>query len=143
MVTVTGRDDRGVGRIAQYVVTATSALVGASILMPWATLDTPGSAKITIRPGAPGLVLVALCVGLMGMAWSGRRESILRARFSAGLAVLTASVCIALALRAISRANGVIAVGPATTSFAFGAGIAVAASLAIVVVSAVESYDHP
>jgi len=137
--TVSHWNDRRRDTSLRVVLIGASVLVASSVLMPWATFDTLTASRTAVRPGAIGLVLVALGIGVIGVTGLEWRSSTFGSdfggRISACVGGAAAAVSVALALRAISRANSFPAAGPSATSYAFGAFVSVGASLTIVVAS--------
>ena len=122
--------------VLRALLVGAAAAVAVSVLLPWATFDGHGAATRTFRPGWPGLVLVAVSLAVIVLATVPTGRVRTAGTFQVGLGAVATILSVVLALRAISRANGVTA-SMSTTSYSYGAPIAIAASIALTVVAAV------
>jgi hypothetical protein len=131
---------------------ASLVLLISAIWLPWATYRSPGL-SVTLTGGRLGLVLLAAAAGSLGLAAAARRgdrdrKVVHRLQLVLSGAALICSLVMALSkIAEVNRLGTVtlghptvahgtgIGTGAATTSYGIGAGLALAASVALVVSS--------
>lgn len=125
-------------------VLSSLVLLTAAIWLPWATYRS-AAFDVDFRSGGWGAVLLACGAGSVALVavsllWSGAGIHWLQLLLGA-----TALICsVAIALAKIGDANRTVTVHPgySTTSYGIGAGLALAASVALVVSSLVQLAAH-
>jgi hypothetical protein len=131
-----GRSNRGVA----VSVLASVVLLASAIWLPWATYRT-SALTVTFRSGRLGPVLVvcgAASIVLVVLCRWSTSSSLLWIQLVLGCLSLLCSVTIALSKIADANRTVTIHTGWETTSFAIGAGLAIAASIGLAMASVVQ-----
>jgi hypothetical protein len=130
---------RNIRAIAGEVLASLLLLISA-IWLPWATYRSTALA-VTFNGGRFGLVLVACGAGSLGsvavsLIWN--RASVHWLQLFLGCAALSCSLIIALSKIADANQTANIHAGYSATSYGIGAGLAIAASVVMVVSSVAQ-----
>jgi hypothetical protein len=121
-------------------IVASLALLGSATWLPWATYRT-SALTVVFKSGRMGTVLVVCAVVSVAMVVLTRFWISSRVRWIQlvlGCLALLCSVAIALSKIADANRMAVIHTGWETTSYAIGAGLAIAASIGMVMASGAQ-----
>ncbi len=115
------------------LVAAGILLAGSSLALPWVsyTIGVSGHTS-AMEGGAVGGFLAAIGVAVVTSSAFLRRRPMVILVVCGGLGFLALVGSVTLALRSMAHANALTGRGPSQTSYAIGAMLGVAASLAVV-----------